>query len=44
MLEDASFWALVAALATCGVIIIGAMTKGMLKDRAERAEANESAP
>ena len=43
VLEFISFWALVAALATCGTIIIGAMAKGMMEDRAERAKENKLA-
>jgi uncharacterized membrane protein YfcA len=34
-----SFWALVAALGTAGVIITGAMAKGMLRSRAEERQA-----
>ena len=40
ILEFISFWALVAALVTCGTIIIGAMAKGMIEDRAEKAKDN----
>ncbi|MEW6594443.1 MAG: sulfite exporter TauE/SafE family protein [Thermodesulfobacteriota bacterium] len=38
-LEAISFWALVAALATAGVIITGAMVKGMMSHRAETQSA-----
>jgi uncharacterized membrane protein YfcA len=37
VLDEVSFWALVAALATAGVIITGAMVKGMVADRKARA-------
>ncbi|MFC1512886.1 sulfite exporter TauE/SafE family protein [Thermodesulfobacteriota bacterium] len=36
MLESVSFWALIAALATAGIIISVAMFIGMSKDRAEK--------
>ena len=35
MLENISFWALIAALASAGIIITAAMVKGMLQARAE---------
>ncbi len=38
LLNQVSFWALVTALGTAGVIITAAMVKGMLKARAERKE------
>ncbi|HSR36659.1 MAG TPA: sulfite exporter TauE/SafE family protein, partial [Desulfurivibrionaceae bacterium] len=38
-LEAVSFWALVAALGTAGVIISGAMFKGMMSHRAEEQRA-----
>jgi uncharacterized membrane protein YfcA len=41
ILEFISFWSLIAALVSCGTIIIGAMAKGMLEDRAERAKEKE---
>ena len=37
LLNNVSFWALVAALATAGMIITAAMVKGMLSARAESA-------
>jgi|Deesub1362A_J573_1020465.scaffolds.fasta_scaffold00077_67 hypothetical protein len=39
VLNEISFWALVTALATAGVIITGAMIKGMRKAKAEEREA-----
>lgn len=39
LLEGVSFWALVAALGTAGVIISAAMFKGMMSHRAEEARA-----
>ncbi|GAB4390104.1 MAG: hypothetical protein Kow0025_19860 [Thermodesulfovibrionales bacterium] len=39
VLNEVSFWALVAALGTSGLIISGAMIKGMMKARAEEKEA-----
>ncbi len=38
LLESVSFWALIAALATAGIIISVAMFIGMSKDRAEKRE------
>ncbi len=38
-LDRVSFWALVAALGTAGVIITGAMVKGMIKSKAEERQA-----
>ena len=37
LLEGVSFWALVAALATAGIIISAAMAKGIISHRAEEA-------
>jgi uncharacterized membrane protein YfcA len=42
ILNEISFWALVAALATAGVIITGAMVKGMIRAKAEEKEAKEA--
>ncbi len=39
VLNSISFWALVAALATAGIIITGAMVKGMMQSRAEERHA-----
>lgn len=39
LLDRVSFWALAAALATAGLIITGAMVKGMIKSRAEERQA-----
>jgi len=39
MLEAVSFWALVAALATAGIIISAAMAKGIMSHRAEEQRA-----
>jgi uncharacterized membrane protein YfcA len=39
VLDQISFWALVAALATAGLIISGAMIRGMMKHKAETREA-----
>ena len=36
VLNGISFWALIAALGSCAFIIVTAMTKGILKDRAEK--------
>jgi len=38
LLNSVSFWALIAALVSCSVIITVAMIIGMMKDRAERIE------
>jgi uncharacterized membrane protein YfcA len=42
-LEAVSFWALVVALATAGLIITGAMAKGMIHSRAEERAVKEAA-
>jgi uncharacterized membrane protein YfcA len=42
LLNEISFWALVAALATAGVIITGAMFKGMIRAKAEEKAAKEA--
>ncbi len=39
VLNQISFWALVAALATAGIIITGAMIKGITRAKAEEREA-----
>jgi hypothetical protein len=45
ILNSVSFWALVTALGTAGIIISGAMIKGMKKARAEKAAfAEKEAP
>lgn len=41
-LEQVSFWALIAALATAGIIITGAMIKGISQAKAEQAAAAEA--
>ncbi len=42
VLEQVSFWALIAALATAGIIITGAMVKGIAQAKAEKAAAAEA--
>jgi hypothetical protein len=39
MLNHVSFWALIAALLTAGLIITGAMVKGMIRVRSEERQA-----
>jgi hypothetical protein len=39
LLNAVSFWALIAALATAGVIIAGAMIKGMIQSKLEERQA-----
>jgi Flp pilus assembly pilin Flp len=39
ILNSVSFWALIAALGSCSIIIVGAMINGMLKSRAEERKA-----
>lgn len=43
VLNTVSFWALVAALATAGIIIAGAMFKGMVLDKAKTAASEATA-